>query len=278
MTSSSTNLDLEILISTMNRDSLDFLIPMFPFSHFSQYSILIINQTEKDRILVSDLPNVRVMNVFEKGLSGSRNTAIKNASKKIGLISDDDVVYLPGFDAAIVQAFETSENAIVTFNHRRMGLENPQNLSKNPYNHNSKTIWEVCSIEIAFRVNEIRKNNLLFNENFGLGAAFETAEELLFLRKALQLKLKTAFNPFVIEEHPLLTSGDRQGQDKLIFARAALSYKLRGALTYIWLPKFLLFLLQHNFIRRDEYVSKFKIGLSGIRKYKALERLQTEKY
>ncbi len=62
-----TNLDLEILISTMNKKSLDFLEPMFPFLHFSNFSILIVNQTQKDSILTSDYPNIRVINSFEKG-------------------------------------------------------------------------------------------------------------------------------------------------------------------------------------------------------------------
>ena len=68
--------DIEILISTMNRDSLDFLIPMFSYSHFSNFSILIINQTQSERILTSAYSNVRVINSFEKGLSKRRNLAL----------------------------------------------------------------------------------------------------------------------------------------------------------------------------------------------------------
>ena len=37
--------DIEILIATMHQDSLDFLLPMFPFLHFSNFRILIVNQT-----------------------------------------------------------------------------------------------------------------------------------------------------------------------------------------------------------------------------------------
>ena len=43
--------DLEIVIATMNRNSLDFLIPMFPFCHFSNFPILIVNQTHENKLL-----------------------------------------------------------------------------------------------------------------------------------------------------------------------------------------------------------------------------------
>lgn len=257
----------------MNRNSLDFLLPMFPFSHFSQFSILIVNQTQTDRLLVSDFPNVRVVNSFEKGLSKSRNTAIRNASKAICLIADDDVVYRPGFEKAILEAFHASDSAIITFNHQRIGLPHPQNTSEKAYLHNAKTIWEVCSIEIAFRLETIQKQQLFFNEYFGLGAFFETAEEMLLLRKALQLKIKASFNPFVIESHPLHTSGEDQGSDTLVFARAGLSYKLYGIIAYFWLPKYLFFLLRHQYIGAGEILRKFGTGLSGIQKYKQLASL-----
>ncbi|MBP6183226.1 glycosyltransferase family A protein, partial [Flavobacterium sp.] len=105
--------DLEILVSTMNRKSLDFLIPMFPFCHFSEFSILIINQTQENNLLDSAFPTVRVINSFEKGLSRSRNLALKNANGKIVLIADDDVVYKKDFDSAIVQAHNQYDNKTV---------------------------------------------------------------------------------------------------------------------------------------------------------------------
>lgn len=73
--------DLEILIATQNRINFDFLLLMFPFEHFSNFNLVIVNQT-KDWFLKSDYHNIKVINVNEKGLSKSRNKAIQNASKK----------------------------------------------------------------------------------------------------------------------------------------------------------------------------------------------------
>jgi len=262
--------DLEIVISTKDRQSLDFLLRMFPYRHFSSFNLLIINQSE-NAVLVSDFPTVRIINVAERGLSKSRNMAIKNAIKTICLIADDDVVYLQNFDEEIINAFNQNlDAAIITFNHQRIGLDKPQNNSKKPYRHSKKTIYDVCSIEIAFRLNSIRENNLFFDKYFGLGSYFEIAEEFLFLRGAIKLNLKLYFSPHVIVSHPLLSSGEDQGNDKLIYARAALFYKLKSNLVYIWLLKYLFFLVRHKYIKWNQFLEKYQVGLYGIDKCKEL--------
>lgn len=108
-----TETDVEILISTMNQDSLDFLVPMFPFLHFSNFRILIINQTQIGKKLESEYANIRVVNSFEKGLSKSRNLALENAAGKILLIADDDVIYQEGFSTKIINAYNQFPDAAV---------------------------------------------------------------------------------------------------------------------------------------------------------------------
>lgn len=266
--------DVEILIATKNRDTLDFLALMFPFATFSNFNILVINQSENS-VLHSSFETVKVINVNETGLSKSRNLALKNASKKIGLIADDDVVYLPNFDTEIINTFNQRPDAsIITLNHQRIGKEKPHHPSKKEYAHSKKTIENVCSIEIAFKIKDIKENNLIFDEQFGLGSYFETAEEYLFLREAIGLKLRVLFCPSVIVSHPLITSGDQQGNDTILFARGALFYKTRANLAYIWLLKYVFFLVRKDYIQWNEGVGKYKIGLSGIRKYKQLEQQQ----
>jgi len=268
------NLDIEILVSTMNKKSLDFLIPMFPFSHFSHFSILVINQTQPDTLLISDYPTVRVINSFESGLSKSRNLAINNAIKKIGIIADDDVVYIPNFEEDVIKAFNNLQDAsIITFNHQRIGLEKPQKDSKKFYLHTLKSLWTVSSIEIALKIENINKSKIRFNEYFGLGALFETAEEYLFLRKSFLNRLKIYFSPNIIVSHPIISSGNREGENILLYGRTALFYKTKGKLAYIWLLKYVWFLYKNKYIKKEQCVEKFKIGISAITKFKEIEKL-----
>lgn len=264
--------NFEILISTMNRSSLDFLIPMFPFKHFSNFNILIVNQS-KESILTSGFPSVRVINSTEFGLSKSRNLAINNAKGKICLIADDDVVYREGFENEILIAFEKLRNsAIITFNHQRFGEEFPRRKIRTEFQHDYKSIREVCSIEIAFNLSEIKKNQVYFDENFGLGSYFETAEELLFLREALHRKLKIYYNPSVIVSHSLHSSGEMEITDELIYARSALFCKIHGVFVHLKLLKYLFSLFRKKQLKLKEIGQKWRIGLEGIKKYNELTK------
>ncbi|KFF06169.1 glycosyltransferase family 2 protein [Flavobacterium reichenbachii] len=262
--------DLEILIATKDRSNLDFLTKMFPSEHFSNFNLLIINQSEI-LVLHSEYPTVRVINAAEIGLSKSRNKAVKNAVKKICLITDDDVVFIPNFQKDIVEAFsELTEASVITFNHIRFGNSQPEKKEIQSYKHSLKSIWKVSSIEIAFKLEEIKKHQIYFDEWFGLGSFFETAEEFLFLKTALKHRLKMYYSPKIIVSHPEISSGRNEGSHQLIFARSALFYKIKGKYAYLWLLKYLLFLYRNDHISKSGFKEKYKIGLSGIYKYQEL--------
>lgn len=272
MTSLYTEKDFEILIATKDRASLDFLLSMFPFEHFSNFNILIINQS-KVFVLESDFPSVRVINSVDIGLSKSRNLAINNAVREICIIADDDVVYVEHFEKEIVKAFNLITNAsVITFNHRRMGLSYPQNIIKEGYWHDRKTIRKVCSVEIAFKLNDIKKSDIFFDNYFGLGSYFETADEFLFLRNILNANLRLYYNPKVVLYHPLISSGESHGADRIVYGRAALNCKMYSYWAYFWLLKYVFFLYRNKYINSNEWICKFKIGMSGINKYKKLEK------
>ena len=268
--------DLEILIATKNQSSLAFLKAMFPFEHFSNFNILIINQSDEN-VLTSNFDTIRVINTNEKGLSKSRNLAINNAIKPICLIADDDVFYLKNFDEDIIMEFNSITNAsVITFNHQRIGLSYPQNNDKEGYGHNKKTIRKVCSVEIVFKLDDIKKSGICFDDYFGLGSYFETAEEFLFLRSLLKVNQKMYYNPKVILYHPLISSGELQGDDRIVYARAAFNYKIYGFWAYLWLIKYVFFLYRNNYMNSNEWLDKIKIGLTGINKYKELEKQKIE--
>jgi GT2 family glycosyltransferase len=205
------NQDLEILVSTMNRNTLDFLIPMFPFCHFSEFSILVINQTQENNLLVSEFPSVRVINSFEKGLSRSRNLALKNAIGKIVLIADDDVVYKKDFDTAIVQAHNQYNNkTVISFCiEKPNGLLFKKYLTKAKLDLSLMELFNVLSIEISLNKLVLDKTGVIFDENFGLGSEFQMGEEAVFLSDIKNKNQKIAFVPSVIAAHPEISSNEK---------------------------------------------------------------------
>ena len=228
MTNEFKNQDLEILVSTMNRNTLDFLIPMFPFCHFSDFSILIVNQTEANKLLVSDFPSIRVINSFEKGLSKSRNLALKNAIGKIVLIADDDVIYMNDFDTKIIQAYNQYDNkAVISF-----CIEKPNGLLFKKYSPNAKKnlslmeLFNVLSIEISLNKLILDKLGITFDENFGLGSEFQMGEEAVFLSDIKNKNQQIAFVPSVIVIHSEISSTEKIDFSKRYYVQGAFLTKV----------------------------------------------------
>ncbi|WP_431136494.1 glycosyltransferase family 2 protein [Psychroserpens mesophilus] len=260
---------LEVLIATQNRTSLDFLSKMFPNSDFKEFKILIVNQTILSKDLISNHKNIKVINSHEKGLSKSRNLALQNASTPIVLISDDDVVYEQGFHNVIRDAFYKNPKAdLITFKAKDFKGQPYRNYANTDYQYDLKSIKGVISWEIAFKVDNIKRLQISFDERFGLGSQFTTAEEYIFAREVVEKGHKSFFcNQFIVS-HPEVNSGMDLGSDRIIYARSALNYKLHKFLVYFWLPKFIFFLIRNNYIKLSEALGKIKMGLKGIKDYK----------
>ncbi len=277
MTNPSQEVDrLEILMSTMNRDSLDFLKDIFPSKSFENLSVLIINQTTEQAILKSDRSSVRVINSFESGLPASRNLLLENAGGTYCLFADDDIRYEEGFEHTILEAFVgTPEADIITF--MMTGVDGKLHREYPEIKwHNKKTVSFPSSVVIAFRKASVLKASLRFDPHFGLGTEFGIADEYIFLRQALNAGLKIAFEPKVILSHPQPSSGMRHGSDEIIYARAALFYKYSGFLGYLRLGKYLYQVMKKGMINRDEFWKKYNTGLKGIARYRELLREGSE--
>lgn len=253
----------------MHRTTLDFLKPMFPFSDFYNFSVLIINQTTPEKLLLSEYPEIKVINSFETGLSKSRNLALQHATGKILLIADDDVKYIKGFDEAIINFYNANPMADIAFFKTLTPEGKPYSAYKNTPTQitSCKNLVPVLSIELTFRRASV-EGVIRFNELFGLGAKFEDAETLFFLRAAMAKRLKLFFCPEYVVVHKAFSSSDDVVSDRVLYARSAGYYKRFGWLSYFYVLKYVLFLLRKQMIPLRFTIPKLKTGLSGINDYK----------
>lgn len=260
-----TNNDLEILISTTNRISLDFLVNMFPFSHFSNFSILIINQTQENRFLYSDFQNIKVINSLEIGLSKSRNLAIRNSVGKLLILADDDVVYEKHFADKIIFGYNNQKAASVII----FCTSNLNGLPFKRYSKYSKTyssfleICSVMSIEMTFKKSEISNPKTWFNERFGLGAEFEMGEEAIFLNDLKNLKKQIYFVPEFIVKHADLTTTDILTFEKKYKIYGAFFSQISPNYYYFWFFIKLFFDLKHKKIDIYQIFAAIKFAKTG---------------
>ena len=261
----------------MFRTDLQFLEAMFPEGNFKDYPILIVNQTDKKRQLQSDSETIRVINTEERGLPQSRNMAIQNAIGTICLIADDDVHYVSNFREIILSAYTEHPDAeVLTFQ-----MTDTKGVLYRDYpkvhRHTQKSIKMVNSVVITIKPEALRKKQVFYNLHFGLGTTFPTGDEYVFMKSVLKEGLKAYYRAQVILSHPSYSSGQLMEDDTVIYARAALTYKYYGFLSYLWVFKYVRFLITHNYIDFKSSIRKIRAGFAGIRHYKTLIKNELEK-
>jgi len=169
-----------------------------------------------DRLVISqnhsgttrDEPNFRFLSFDEKGLSKSRNRALDLAEAEIVMIADDDLEYCKGFQTKIQNAFKDFPEADgITFKIVTPEGKPYKSYSSKPFKHSRKSIFNVSSVEMVFKLDSLKKHRIRFDENFGLGAKFKSGEETIILNDALNRGLNLFFVPENIVIHPVESSG-----------------------------------------------------------------------
>lgn len=273
LTNEFNNQDIEILISTMNRNSLDFLITMFPFCHFSNLSILIVNQTQENNVLLSEFPSVRVVNSFEKGLSKSRNLALKNALGKILLIADDDVVYKNDFHSIVLQSYNKyPKKAVISFSiEKPNGTLFKKYLPKIKLNLSLLELFNVVSIEISLNKSILDEIGVVFDENFGLASQFSMGEEAIFLSDIKYKMGQIAFVPAVIATHPEVSSNEKLDYKQRYYIQGAFLARVIKANFYIGLVTKIFFDLKQKKLKSSQILVAVKSANQGKIDYKKLK-------
>lgn len=261
--------DIQILISTMNRMDFDFLKAMFVFTDFSNFNLLVVNQTNSDRLLQSNFENIEVINSFEKGLSKSRNLALQRASKDLVVLTDDDVIFQSGFEDFVLNAFNSNPN----HDGFRFQYENENRIlsKKYPKKFLSKLsdfeILNASSVELVFKKDSIKSKGLLFDENFGLGSKFYMGEEAIFVSDAIKKGLNIGFVPKTILIHSDLSTGEKTSSSKLYFIQSAVFYRIFGKLYLNWVALKLFFDLKQGKINISQVYYLFSQALKGKKSY-----------
>jgi glycosyltransferase involved in cell wall biosynthesis len=238
---------------------------MFPFCHFSEFSILIVNQTQENNLLHSDFLSVRVINSFEKGLSKSRNLALKNAKGKIVLLTDDDVVFEADFQGKIIDSFNKYPKATaITFCIKNdkgdLFKKYPKHLKKLT---SKLDVFQYMSVEIVLNMTIIHQLNCKFDEDFGLGSRFPLNEENIFMVDLLNFKQSLFFVPKVILSHPANVSDTKVNFRDKYYIQGAFLARINDETNIIYLFAKLFFDIKQRKLKVCQIFSAIKSANKG---------------
>lgn len=215
----------QVLISTMNQVDFMLLDKMN-----IQSDAIVINQCDKDNIEEFEYKGYQIkwVNMSNRGIGISRNTALFYATADIVLFADDDVMYFDGYAEEISSVFINNLDAdVVCFN---INLVN--SIKNFGYRNNKKcrrlnlfNSMRYGACRIAARRKTLLKNRISFSLLFGGGAEFSSGEDSLFIRDCYKNNMKLYANTYTLGQVDDAHSSWFKGiEDKFFIDRGVLLY------------------------------------------------------
>lgn len=166
-----------------------------------QSDAIIINQCNEESLKefkylnkYGDTCRILFISTMERGLSKSRNMAIRNSSADICLICDDDEVLEDNYVNIITNEFSKYSENVLAFR-----IKHPTRKFKNyTYPIGYFKIGTLGSWQLAFRREEIVKNQISFNEKMGSGTGNGAGEENRFVMDCYKKNLGIRYVPELI--------------------------------------------------------------------------------
>ena len=196
MSGGHSNMKLQVLVATMHQKGFDKVKEMNIHS-----DVLFANQTdytsyEEEKF---EFGIAKMVSTETRGVGINRNIGLLYADGDYLLFSDDDLKYVDGYDDIVKKAFEDIPDAdAIMFNIYSSGV--------NTYRRSNKKIkrirWHEAlnygAIRIAVKRKSIKRENVMFNLNFGGGALYSSGEDTMFVTDMMKKGLKLYAHPAYI--------------------------------------------------------------------------------
>lgn len=182
-------MNIEILLSCMYENDCSII----DISNICTNAIIVNQCDENSSELISKLDKeIFWINSTERGLSKSRNMAIRNSKSDVCLIADNDEVFYSSIEEIILNAYKNLPDAdVIVFR-----LDNKMTKLKNKiYKLNRLEMLRVCSWQITFKRKSILDKDILFDVKLGAGTGNGAGEENKFLFDCYDSGLKIYHYP-----------------------------------------------------------------------------------
>ena len=248
---------VEILMSCMHQKDAELVKKSNLTGH-----VVVINQCDAESYV--EYPNkqgmIRMFSTKERGLTKSRNMAIRKSDADICMLCDDEEIFVSEYETKIREAYELLPQAdVIIFKMENYPCPFPDKIMKL---HFPRTL-NVSSWQISFRRERLKENGVAFDELLGAGTENGAEEELKFLTDCEKANLQIYYVPVVIASVAQTESTWFDGFTETFFVN-------RGATTrYIlgfWLAS--LYAVYYVLKKREKY----KANLTMFQAFRAIFR------
>lgn len=260
----------QLLISTMHKSKQEV------FKMLEKMNIhcncVVVNQCDIEDEINEKVSTQTIKIIFtkERGLSRSRNMALRKATADIVAIADDDLYYYDNFDQIILSYYEKNKKADVVL----FGIDS--------YNHKSPTIEQKCkflklgtyiSVQTSLKRKVILENEIAYNEVFGTGSGiFNSGEENVFLADCYKNKLQMYYCPNRILKHEKSESTWFKGfnDPKFVYDRGGIYYAISRTLSPLYYLRFLI--TKRKIIKPITILQAIVLLNEGKKRYKIIQK------
>ena len=143
---------------------------------------------------------VKLISTADRGVGKNRNKALLNATGEFLMCSDQDMIYVDGYEDIVKEAFiKCSDADVIVFNLEYLNRFTPARKSEQKFKR--VHLWNCMrygTARVAMRKASIDKANIWFSTLYGGGAKYSSGEDSLFIREAIRKGLKMYTCPTVI--------------------------------------------------------------------------------
>jgi hypothetical protein len=198
---------LTILISTFNERILQVKNVILDYREDVKYIVSHQYTDNKYKSIPPELnrKDILISQIEGRGVTKSRNNAIRLANTPLSLIADDDVTYKNEYFDTVINYFYNNASVDVAIFKIKTPKDAPEykKYSKTSFQILDAASAKVSSVEMAFRTRIIKERNIVFDERFGVGQPLLIgSEERIFVSDCLKKRLNIWYFPEYIVEHP----------------------------------------------------------------------------
>lgn len=200
-------MSFEFLVSTMHKNTNEVLEMLNKSNVKCNALVVVQGDTDGYEELTQNDQSIRVFFTKERGLSKSRNMALRHCLSKYAYIMDDDVVVNNNAISELIDKMEADSVDLATCKYKCQSGNYPKKYANKEFFHTVFSAAKVASIEMCVKVEAIKEASIKFDERFGLGTSLPSGEEYIFVTDCIKAGLLVKYYPLETGIHPDLTSG-----------------------------------------------------------------------
>ena len=160
-------------------------------------NVIVINQCDEENYQEYKTSNgvAKVYSTTERGLTKSRNYAIRKSNADICMLCDDDEIFVDDYEEKILKAYNEIPSAdVIIF---KM-VDRPTRFGNKARRLKFPQTMQVSSWQISFKHESLINNSVYFDELLGAGTGNGAEEELKFLTDCEKAGLEIYYYPVEI--------------------------------------------------------------------------------